>query len=68
MVLASQPAAARQHIGFEVPDIQKTYKQLIERGLKQQNRPFAAAIGRWIWFIRDPNNIRIEFMGEPTTK
>ncbi len=68
MVLASQPAAARQHIGFEVSDIQKTYKQLTERGLKQQNRPFAAAIGRWIWFIRDPNNIRIEFMGEPTAK
>jgi catechol 2,3-dioxygenase-like lactoylglutathione lyase family enzyme len=68
MVLASQPPAARQHIGFEVPDIQKTFKQLTERGLKQQNKPFAAAIGRWIWFIRDPNNIRIEFMGEPTAK
>jgi lactoylglutathione lyase len=66
MVLASQPAPARQHIGFEVTDIQKIYKQLTERGLKQQNRPFAAAIGRWIWFIRDPNNIRIEFMGEAT--
>jgi catechol 2,3-dioxygenase-like lactoylglutathione lyase family enzyme len=66
MVAASQPAAARQHIGFEVPNIQQTYSQLTERGLKQQNRPFAAAIGRWIWFIRDPNNIRIEFMGQPT--
>lgn len=68
MVLASQPAAARQHIGFEVSDIQKTYRQLTERGLKQQNRPFAAAIGRWIWFIRDPNSIRVEFMGEATAK
>jgi catechol 2,3-dioxygenase-like lactoylglutathione lyase family enzyme len=68
MVASSQPAAARQHIGFEVPDIQRTYRQLTERGLKQQNRPFAAAIGRWIWFIRDPNSIRIEFMGQPTDK
>jgi catechol 2,3-dioxygenase-like lactoylglutathione lyase family enzyme len=66
MVLATQPPAARIHIGFEVPNIQETYKQITERGLKQQNRPFAAAIGRWIWFIRDPNNIRIEFMGQPT--
>jgi lactoylglutathione lyase len=66
MVLATQPAAARIHIGFEVANIQETYKQITERGLKQQNRPFAAAIGRWIWFIRDPNNIRIEFMGQPT--
>lgn len=66
MVLSSQPAAARQHIGFEVSNIQRAYQQLTERGLKQQNRPFAAAIGRWIWFIRDPNNIRIEFMGQPT--
>lgn len=66
MVMASQPAPARQHIGFEVSDIQRTYKQLTERGLKQQNKPFAAAVGRWIWFIRDPNNIRIEFMGEQT--
>jgi catechol 2,3-dioxygenase-like lactoylglutathione lyase family enzyme len=68
MVMASQPAAARQHIGFEVSDIQRTFKQLTEHGLKQQNRPFAAAIGRWIWFIRDPNNIRIEFMGQATEK
>jgi len=68
MVLKSQPSIARQHIGFEVSNIQETYKQLTDRGLKQQNRPFAAAIGRWIWFIRDPNNIRIEFMGQPTDK
>jgi catechol 2,3-dioxygenase-like lactoylglutathione lyase family enzyme len=68
MVLKSQPPAARQHIGFEVSNIQETFKQLTSRGLKQQNRPFAAAIGRWIWFIRDPNNIRIEFMGQPTEK
>lgn len=68
MVASSQPAVARQHIGFEVSNIQQTYKQLTDRGLKQQNRPFAAAIGRWIWFIRDPNNIRIEFMGQPTDK
>jgi len=44
----------------------QTYQQLTQRGLKQQNRPFAAAIGRWIWFIRDPNDIRIEFMGQAT--
>jgi len=68
MMLKSQPPAARQHIGFQVSNIQETYKQLTDRGLKQQNRPFAAAIGRWIWFIRDPNNIRIEFMGQPTEK
>jgi catechol 2,3-dioxygenase-like lactoylglutathione lyase family enzyme len=68
MVQTSQPAAGRQHIGFEVANIQQTYKQLTDRGLKQPNRPFAAAIGRWIWFIRDPNNIRVEFMGQATEK
>jgi catechol 2,3-dioxygenase-like lactoylglutathione lyase family enzyme len=68
MVAKSQPPAARQHIGFEVSNIQETFQQLTDRGVRQQNRPFAAAIGRWIWFIRDPNNIRIEFMGQPTEK
>src|SRR6266581_2990858 len=32
MVMSSQPAATRQHIGFEVSDIQRTYRQLTERG------------------------------------
>ena len=68
MVLASQPAVARQHIGFEVPDLQRTHKELLARGLTDRNKPFPAQIGRWIWFIRDPNNIRIEFMGEPVAK
>jgi catechol 2,3-dioxygenase-like lactoylglutathione lyase family enzyme len=68
MVTATQPPPARQHIGFEVLNIQETFKQLTDRGFKQQNRPFPAAIGRWIWFIRDPNSFRIEFMGQPTDK
>jgi catechol 2,3-dioxygenase-like lactoylglutathione lyase family enzyme len=68
MVMASLPPPARQHIGFEVADMQQTYKELVARGLTDRNKPFPAAIGRWIWFIRDPNNIRIEFMGQPTEK
>ena len=66
MVLAAASAPSRQHIGLEVPDIQRTYKQLLANGLPNRFKPFPAQnpVNRWIMFIRDPNGVRIEFMGE----
>jgi catechol 2,3-dioxygenase-like lactoylglutathione lyase family enzyme len=64
MVLASQPAQMRRHICFETADIQRTYKQLLERGVTANFKPFAGQNNRWIMFLRDPNGIRVEFMGE----
>jgi catechol 2,3-dioxygenase-like lactoylglutathione lyase family enzyme len=66
MVMASTSPESRQHIGFETPDIQRTYKQLLDRGMMNRFKPFPGQnpVNRWIMFIRDPNNVRIEFMGE----
>jgi catechol 2,3-dioxygenase-like lactoylglutathione lyase family enzyme len=67
MILASEPAQGRRHIAFEVPDIQKTYKELIRRGLPAKNfkpNPGLKQNPGWILNLRDPNGFRVEFMGE----
>ncbi len=71
MILASAPAQGRRHIAFEVPDIQKTYKELISRGLPAKNfkpNPGPKQNPRWILNLRDPNGFRVEFMGELVAK
>ncbi len=70
MVMASAPAPTRQHICFEVPGIQRAYKQLLANGQPDRFKPFPGQnpVNRWIMFIRDPNGIRIEFMGEAVTR
>ena len=71
MVLASQPAQGRRHIAFEVPDIQKTYKELISRGLSAKSfrpNPGPKQNPRWILDLRDPNGFRVEFIGERVGK
>ena len=64
MIAVAQPAAARQHICFEVPDIQRTYKRLTEHGLPDRFKPFLAQNHRMIMNLRDPNGLRVEIMGE----
>jgi catechol 2,3-dioxygenase-like lactoylglutathione lyase family enzyme len=64
MTQTTQPVLERQHMGFEVPSIQRAYKELLSRGLSAKTTPFAAKMGRWLLFMRDPNGMRVELMGE----
>jgi catechol 2,3-dioxygenase-like lactoylglutathione lyase family enzyme len=64
MTTLSDPVLVRQHISFEVPDIHRAYNQLRARGLQVSAEPFPAKVGHWMWNLRDPNGIRIEFSGE----
>jgi catechol 2,3-dioxygenase-like lactoylglutathione lyase family enzyme len=66
MIMASQPAQGRRHIAFEVPDIKRAYKQLVDQGLPDRFKPNPGPKQnhRWILNLRDPNGIRVEFMGE----
>jgi catechol 2,3-dioxygenase-like lactoylglutathione lyase family enzyme len=66
MIMAAQPAQGRRHIAFEVPDIKRAYKQLVDQGLPDRFKPNAGPKQnhRWILNLRDPNGIRVEFMGE----
>jgi catechol 2,3-dioxygenase-like lactoylglutathione lyase family enzyme len=64
MTVTTQPARGRLHIGFEVPDIQRTYKQLLDRGLSGRTKPYASKIERWILNLHDLNGMRVEFIGE----
>ena len=65
--MASQPAQGRRHIAFEVPDLKRAYKQLVDQGLPDRFKanPGPKQNHRWILNLRDPNGIRVEFMGEP---
>ena len=66
MILASAPAQGRRHIGLEVPNMQKAYKQLVSQGIPERMKPNPGPKQnpRWILNLRDPNGIRVEFMGE----
>jgi catechol 2,3-dioxygenase-like lactoylglutathione lyase family enzyme len=54
----------RQHLCFEVTDIQRCYKQLTAHGLPANFKPFLAQNHRWIMNLKDPNGLRVEIMGE----
>jgi catechol 2,3-dioxygenase-like lactoylglutathione lyase family enzyme len=67
LIAASDPPQNRRHICFEVPDIQRAYKELLDHGAPNRFKPFPAQNNRWIMFLRDPNGVLIEFMGEAAT-
>jgi catechol 2,3-dioxygenase-like lactoylglutathione lyase family enzyme len=68
MIAGSLPVQARQHLCFDVPDMQRAYKQLIANGQPGNFKPFPAGNGRWVLNLRDPNGLRVEFMGEEVKK
>jgi catechol 2,3-dioxygenase-like lactoylglutathione lyase family enzyme len=68
MVHAADPASRRDHICFEVPDIQKAYKLLVSQGMSDRVRPRIASNHRWVMNLADPSGIRVEIMGEPATE
>jgi catechol 2,3-dioxygenase-like lactoylglutathione lyase family enzyme len=68
MVHAVDPASRRNHICFEVPDIQKAYQLLVSQGMPDHFKPRIASNHRWVINLGDPNGIRVEIMGEPVTE
>ena len=50
------------HICLEVPDIQRAYKALIERGATLRGKPRIASNGYWVINMADPNGVRVELM------
>jgi catechol 2,3-dioxygenase-like lactoylglutathione lyase family enzyme len=50
------------HIGLDVPDIQKAYKTLLERGATIRGKPRIASNGHWVINMMDTNGIRVELM------
>ena len=65
MTTLSDPVLIRQHISFQVPDIHRASNLLRARGLQVSAEPVPSKFGHWMWNLRDPNGIRIEFSGEP---
>jgi catechol 2,3-dioxygenase-like lactoylglutathione lyase family enzyme len=65
MTTLSDPVLIRQHISFQVPDdIHRAYNLVRARGLQVSTEPIPSKFGHWMWNLRDPNGIRIEFAGE----
>jgi catechol 2,3-dioxygenase-like lactoylglutathione lyase family enzyme len=50
------------HMALGVPEIQKPYDTITERGYKSQQKPILARDGRWLLNIFDPDFTRTEFM------
>jgi catechol 2,3-dioxygenase-like lactoylglutathione lyase family enzyme len=68
MILASQPPAAREHLCFEVEDIQVANKELLARGAPQGMKPFLAQNNHWILNFKDADGLRIEIMEHKAAK
>jgi catechol 2,3-dioxygenase-like lactoylglutathione lyase family enzyme len=52
----------KDHICLDVPDIQRAYQALVERGAAGGNKPRIASNGHWVLNLSDPNGIRVELM------
>ena len=59
-ILKGQQGA--DHFCLDVPDIQKTYQTLLDRGAAMQGKPRVASNGHWVINVLDPNGIRVELM------
>ena len=53
---------SQDHICLDVPDIQKTYKTLVERGATIRGKPRIASNGHWVINMADSNGFRVELM------
>jgi catechol 2,3-dioxygenase-like lactoylglutathione lyase family enzyme len=61
------PQSVRQlggnhHMALGVPEIQKPFETITERGYKSQQKPILARDGRWLLNTYDPDLTRTEFM------
>jgi len=54
--------AGSDHLGLDVPDIQKAYQALSDRGAAMRGKPRIASNGHWVINLVDMNGIRVELM------
>jgi predicted enzyme related to lactoylglutathione lyase len=50
------------HICLDVPDIQRAYQTLVERGAATRGKPRIASNGHWVLNMADSNGLRVELM------
>jgi len=60
-LLRDQPGSP-DHICLDVPDIQRAYQTLVDRGATTRGKPRIASNGHWVLNLVDPNGIRVELM------
>jgi catechol 2,3-dioxygenase-like lactoylglutathione lyase family enzyme len=61
MVHKPDPPERRQHICFQIPDIDRTHQELLAAGVQQKFQPFVTPSGLHLMNVRDPNGMRVEF-------
>jgi catechol 2,3-dioxygenase-like lactoylglutathione lyase family enzyme len=61
MVHQADPPERRQHICFQVADIDRTHQALLAAGVQQKFNPFVTPSGLRLMNVRDPNGMRVEF-------
>jgi catechol 2,3-dioxygenase-like lactoylglutathione lyase family enzyme len=60
-LLRGQPGSP-DHICLDVPDIQRAYQTLVDRGAATRGKPRIASNGHWVLNVVDPNGLRVELM------
>jgi len=53
------------HIAFECEDVERAYRELLEKGARAGHAPFAEG-NSWLAYVEDPDGIWIELTG-PTS-
>ena len=53
---------SQDHICLGVPDIQKAYQTLLQRGAAIRGKPRVASNGHWVINMADTNGVRVELM------
>jgi methylmalonyl-CoA/ethylmalonyl-CoA epimerase len=56
------PQGSPDHLCLEVPDIQRAYQALLDRGATLRGKPRIASNGHRVLNLADPNGIRVELM------
>lgn len=56
---------SRMSIGFEVTDMERKVKELIDKGVEIVRGPIEVPSGVKLAFIKDPNGVEIELIQEP---
>jgi catechol 2,3-dioxygenase-like lactoylglutathione lyase family enzyme len=60
--IVRQQQGSQDHICLDVPDIQKAYQTLVERGAQIRGKPRVASNGYWVINMADTNGLRVELM------
>jgi catechol 2,3-dioxygenase-like lactoylglutathione lyase family enzyme len=60
--IVRQAQGPQDHICLDIPDIQKAYVTLVERGATVRGKPRIASNGHWVINMADSNGLRVELM------